>query len=42
MAEIGLSQNQGSSIGVPIVRTLAFWDLYWHWGPAIHANYPVS
>ena len=34
---LGVSQNYGTNLGVPIVRTVVFWCLYW--GPLILGNY---
>ena len=33
-------QIRGTSLGVPIIRTIVFWGL--HWGPPILGNYHVA
>ena len=35
--DLVVSQNQGTILGVPIIRTVVFGDLYW--GPLIWGNY---
>ena len=37
---LGSPTIRGTFLGVPILRTLVFWGLYW--GPPIWGNYPVS
>ena len=37
---MGVSQNYGYPLGVPIVRTIVFWGLYW--GPLVLGNYLVE
>ena len=36
---VGVSQNYGYHFGVPIIRTIVFWDRYW--GTLILGNYHV-
>ena len=33
----GFPQNRGTILGVPIIRTIVFWGLYW--GLPIYGNY---
>ena len=35
-----VSQNEGYLFGVPIIRVIVFWGLYW--GPPVLGNYHVS
>ena len=37
---MGVSQNLGTILGAPIIRTIIFWGLYW--GPLILGNYKIS
>ena len=36
----GFPKIRGTFLGVPIIRTIVFWDLYW--GPLILGNYHVE
>ena len=38
--EMGVSQNYGCHFGIPIIRTIVFWDLYW--GTLILGNYQID
>ena len=33
-------KSRGTCFGVPIIRGIVYWDLYW--GPPIYGNYHVS
>ena len=37
---MGVSQNGGTILGVPIKRIMVFWGLYW--GPPILGNYHIG
>ena len=37
---MGVSQNKGYFFGVPIIRIIVYWDLYW--GPFILGNYHIE
>ena len=37
---VGVSQNGGTLLGVPIIRTIVYWGLYW--SPLILGNYHVG
>ena len=37
---MGGSQIKGTILGVPIIRIVIFWGLYW--GPPIFGNYHIS
>ena len=37
---MGVSQNWGYHFGVPIIRTIVYWGLYW--GPPILGNYHIK
>ena len=37
---IGVSLNYGYFLGVPIIRIIVYWGLYW--GPLILRNYPIT
>ena len=37
---MGVSQNYGYHFGVPIIRTIVIWDLYW--GTLILGNYHIT
>ena len=36
----GFPKNGGTFLGIPIIRIIAFWGLYW--GPLILGNYHVE
>ena len=36
----GFPKIRGTFLGVPIIRTIAFWGLYW--GPPILGNYHIT
>ena len=38
--QMGVSQNYGYLFGVPIIRIIVFWGLYW--GPPILGNYQIK
>ena len=38
--KMGVSQNEGYYLGVPIIRSVVFWGLYW--GPPILGNYQID
>ena len=37
---LGFPKIRGTFLGVPIIRTIVFWGLYW--GPLILGNYHVG
>ena len=37
---LGFPKIRGTLLGVPIIRTIVFWDLYW--GPPILGNYQMG
>ena len=38
--DLGVSQHYGYLLGVPIIRAIVYWGLYW--GPPIEGNYHLQ
>ena len=38
--KMGVSKNVGTFLGVPIIRIIVYWGLYW--GPLILGNYQIG